>query len=285
MELAQQTLPNIKATLHILTGKDGIDEDPANPIARATSRLFEQGKPIGESVFAIFGGRPEAADDTTGPRWLGVFSHSPRGLLVFFPPYNGTSGEYWKGNNQCWIMAVDHLTLNPDFEQWHASSLSSKEHQNIGPTQHLGARRYLWFGMSVVADEQVLPEVKRQTRVNSTCSAKDTKRRLEEFKKSFGSSKNAWVSLGRDSKTRFKKGFLHFGVIIGPTRFADLECDPGLPLQNPYWIDQPTELQLYFKRERFALTTEIDIQILSTWLPGSLRVPLLFTTRSKGRGE
>jgi hypothetical protein len=58
---------------------DGEDKSENNPLYRATSKLFKEGKPIKRLSKCFF------ADDSGLLRWIGVFVQSAGDRILFFP--------------------------------------------------------------------------------------------------------------------------------------------------------------------------------------------------------
>jgi hypothetical protein len=82
---------------------------------------------------------------------------------------------------------------------------------------------------------------------------------------------------------RFQEGFLHFAFIAGPKGFPLYQGHKlGLPFRSPFLSKLLPEAleRLPARAHRLSLGSKIDIQLVSMWLPGSLRVPFSFTELS-----
>ena len=87
----------------------------------------------------------------------------------------------------------------------------------------------------------------------------------------------------KDAKNRFDTGFLHFGLIVGPSGFPEYSGPNfGIPFRSPFLkealpsplINVPTRLH------RISIGSTVDIEIVVLWLPGSLKEKVTFTSPS-----
>jgi hypothetical protein len=139
----------------------------------------------------------------------------------------------------------------------------------------LGDGRVLWCGMSV-ARETALRELKAETLVISDTSPSHSRQRSDWFLQAREGAEFLWASLHPEARSRFQEGFLHFALIVGPHEFPDYEGHQlGFPFGSP---DLPKPLlpnvleNLPVRYHRLSLGSSIDIQIVTMWLPGTLRV-------------
>lgn len=260
-------------------GFSGIDGDVANPLSRALNTLLDEGRPVQHLALCFFGGVAEARDQTTGPRWLGAFVVSDGGRIIFFPGFNGVWLQRQHGHAIDFRkFDVDHFSLNSDFAAWHATSRKSKDHQDVGATMSLGEGRYLWMAMSV-ADETVLRKVRRETAVTAETPPSDSARRASVFQTAIDQAQHLWVSLDADARPRFPEGFPHFAMIIGPKGFADEKVRLNFPLGPPSLKAPLGDIGggLLLRIARLPLGPNVDLEIVSAWLPGVLQAPVIFT--------
>ncbi len=260
-------------------GAPGVDDDPANPLSRALDALLKRGRPIQNLALCFFGGLAEARDHTTGPRWLGAFVVSDRGTIVFFPGFEGVwLQRYHERGKEFRKFALDHFTLNSNLASWHATSLKRKTHQRVGATTSLGEGRYLWMPMSV-AGETDLRQLSRDTIAKLQVPASATQQRKEAFTEATDQAQHLWVSLDPEARRRYWEGFLHFAFIIGPTGFRDerqtLNFPPGPPSLKAPLGDLSAHLPL--RIARLSLSPNVDLEVVSAWLPGVLQAPVVFT--------
>lgn len=259
-------------------GFPGEDLAASNPLWRATSRLFETGKPFPRLCMCFF---KSPSDEL---KWLGVFVHTAGEKISFFPgfadSYSGVLG--FREKKQVWNQAFDfdHLTLEPTLKTWHATSSRSQEHLGKPRTLDLGESRVLWFGMSVV-NEHILRPVRNQTRLRVYIPRSDARRRLDAFIAARDGARFPIVELNDEYSVSFDPAFLHFAVIAGPKGFSDYQApDLGFPFDSPFLA---TKLQgdigpLPLRSHRVELSESIDLQIVSCKLPGQAMLPVSFTS-------
>jgi hypothetical protein len=224
-------------------------------------------------------------------RWLGAFIFSAGERVIFFPGFalSPPGVQSFQGQSAQRLydypaLMVDHVTLDPD-RTWHFTTHKSEAH--IPPRRErrrlracpLGDERFLWFGMSV-ARETELRELKADTIVTAYTPPRDTRRRADVFHRAQDGATYPCVRLLPEARMRFQEGFLHFACIAGPRGFPDYQGRQlGIPFGSPFLfrpIPNPLE-QLSARAHRLSLGSKIDIQLVSMWLPGALRVPFSFT--------
>jgi hypothetical protein len=276
----------LKLTWYFEQGSQGTDDDPGNPLSRAVDRLFEDGQPFNRIALCFLGDLAPILPRGTPLRWVGVFILSAGGEVIFFPGFAAppTTVESFRGqplrplhNDQAF--QLDHVSLEKDRTQFHFTTPKSKDHLHRWPTYPLGGGRFLWCGMSV-ARESELREVKAETIVTSYVPPSDSRRRLAVFKQAQDSAESPWVSLHPEARSRFQEGFLHFAFIVGPKEFPPYEGHQlGFPFGSPFLSKPllPDMLEkLPVRQHRLSLGSLIDMQIVTMWLPGTLRVPFSF---------
>jgi hypothetical protein len=281
----------LKLTWYMERGSQGTDNDPDNPLSRAVNRLFEDGKPFQRIALCFLGDLAPHVSGSTPVRWLGVFTLSAAGQVIFFPGFAAppTKVESFRGqplrplhNDQAF--QLDHLSLEKDRTQFHLTEPKSKGHLHTPagtgiqrwPTYPLGDGRVLWCGMSV-AHETALRELKAETLVISDAPPSHSRQRSDWFLQAREGAEFLWVSLHPEARGHFQEGFLHFAFIVGPQEFPPYEGNQlGFPfgspdLSKPLLPDVLENLPVH--HHRLSLGSSIDIQIVTMWLPGTLRVP------------
>ncbi|GIK39435.1 MAG: hypothetical protein BroJett011_32680 [Chloroflexota bacterium] len=274
----------IVLTWRLERGTSGVDNDLNNPLSRALNSLLVEGRPI-ESFSICFYGGEEAEFVSDRPiRWLGIFVLSVGGRVIFFP---GLS------INPDWIQTtigrnispkkpflLDHASLEIERQRWHFTSPGSKKHYAAGRTPDLDKGTLLWFGMSV-ANENYLRELRQETTVEYHSPPSDSQRRLEVFKKAELEATYHAINLMDGAKSRFDQGFLHFRFIVARKDAPLYKGDNWVvPTGAPY-LDRPfpsvlQQLPVHF--HEVSLSGIYSIQITAFWLPGSLSIPVVFTT-------
>ena len=215
-------------------------------------------------------------------RWLGAFVLSASKRVIFFPGFDFTptwaivSGT--QSPDKRYDLQIDHISLEKDLRTWHLTSQQSTGHAGRGQTIDLGEGRFLWFGMSL-ADTHVLREVKQGTVVSARVPSSDSQRRAESFMSSRDGAVFNCVWLHPDARKHFTTGFLHFSFIVGPKGFPNYRGPNfGIPIGSPFLRQPLPELQqVPVRRHRLSFGKELDIQIVTMWLPGVLTTPVTLT--------
>jgi hypothetical protein len=279
-------MDRLKLTGYIEQGSPGIDDDPSNPLSRAVNRLFEKGRPFSRMGQCFFGDLASSLTRSTPLRWLGVFILSAGEQVLFFPGFAAlpTGIESFRGQpprhrHDDPAFPVDHVSLEKDRTQSHFTTPRSKDHLRHWPTYPLEGGRFLWFGMSV-ARETAMRELKRETIVTTYTPPSDSRRRVEVFHQAQNDAEHLWASLHPEARSRFEEGFFHFAVMVGPKEFPlyegnQLDFPFGSPFLSEPLLPEALE-QLPIRHHRLSLGSSIDIQIVTMWLPGTLRVPFSF---------
>ncbi len=272
----------LSITQYLAEGSPGVDDDPNNPLARGLDRLIRDGKPLGKISLCFL-------DPDTGPgiheaKWVGVFVFSAGDQLVYFPGFGNQYQQLQisrhRGRKQDRRFNVDHVTLEKSLVRWHITSPKSLRRQRGFGTADLGSGRHLWFGMSLNSFD-VLREVKSQTVVGGNVPESDSKRRLDTFMQARSGVEFPCIKLDPDAQDLFKPGFPHLSLIVGPCGFRSYGGEQlGFPHDSPYVIPPlPNTLPpLPLRSQRASLPSKLDIEIISSWLPGRLTVPISFTS-------
>lgn len=135
-----------------------------------------------------------------------------------------------------------------------------------------------------IADGMYLRELRKETTVQFHSPPSDSQRRIEAFLKAEREASYHAVKLVDGAKSRFDQGFLHFRFIVGP-KDAPLykEGNWAVPTGAPY-LDRPFPSvvnQLPVRFHEVFLSDIYSIQITTFWLPGSLSIPVVFTTPTR----
>lgn len=270
----------LNTTWDFAEGSPGVDDDPNNPLARGLDRLIRDGKPLGKILLCFL-------DPGTGPgihevKWVGVFVFSAGDQLIYFPGFGNQYQQLQisrhRGRKQDRRFNMDHITLEKSLERWHITSPRSLHHEGTFGTADLGSGRHLWFGMSLNSFD-VLREVKSDTVIGGNVPESDAKRRVDMLIQARSGLKFPCIKLNPDAQDLFKPGFPHLSLIVGPCGFRYYEGEQlGFPHGAPYVIPPlpNTLLHLPLRFQRASLSPKLDIQIISSWLPGKLTVPIAF---------
>jgi len=235
--MAHKSRDTLKLTWKFDLGGDGEDADPKNPIARALDNLLSHGTPSRKFAHALFTPNPTGARPEL--RWLGVFVHTDRGRIVFFPGYFLRLLQYANGRSMQQVrqFEIDHVTLENDFRTWHVTG-TADDRQGGMRTRDLENGRYLWFGMSV-AQPDVLRAVMKRTTITGLSPGSDSRRRISCFRSARQDVHDFIVVPPQEWKSK-EHSFLHFSVIVGRTPFAEYRGpDIALPEGSPLVHDLP----------------------------------------------
>lgn len=259
-------------------GDEGIDDDPINPFPRSLNVLLQEGKPIKKVGLAL----THFPESVASPvRWIGTFVFSIADRLIFFPGFDFIPARIvaYKGQglNVDKNVSIDHLTLEPDFKTWHATTQSGKHFG--GPTTfELGEGRRLWLGMSIAIPE-VLRPLKKRTLVKAEVASSDVARRTKIFETARSASSYPLTVPNPDTDLSSPAMFYHFSFIVGPVGFPDYEGqEHAYPTQAPF-LEQhlPNAVRVPISAYRLSLAPHCDIQITMMKLPGQMTLPMGFT--------
>jgi hypothetical protein len=272
---------------HVLTvtstipeGAEGRDDNPFNPLARATNKLLRDGDPMQKISLCYLD-----AQDSPGLfplRWFGVFIHSYGGRLILFPgfaePFTFMFRSQGQGRPNTKPFSTDHLSLEADMKSWHITSTGSREHEGTFPTHDVGSGRYFWCGISVAGFDR-LREVKKEVVTQANVPETDGRRRTDNVLAARDKLVFNTLQLNAEAKRRFTPGFLHFALVVGPCGFPNYS---GFLFPNadtlPYVSPKFPPLNDTPVRGHRLNIPPFDVEIISAWLPGTLSVPFLFTS-------
>jgi len=278
---------DIELSGHIEGGLPEVDDDPDNPLSRAARNPLVDGRPQPNLSLCFYsdpGG--DEIEEKPNLRWFGAFVLFSGGRLIFFPGLNFNAT--WvkvarrRSHQERHDIHVDHITLEKNHRRWHYTGPGSKRHLGSGLTTDLGENRFLWFGMSI-AESDVLKAVREETVFHTMVPVSNTKRRTDAFMASREGAIFNTISLHPDAKQRFDTGFLHFGLIIGPSGFADYSGpNLGIPFGSPFLAENlPNSLtNMPLRLHRISMSSKLDIEIVALWIPGALTEMVTFTCPS-----
>ncbi len=270
-------MDSLKITYTVPEGLPGVDGDAHNPWARAHRRLLETGQPI-EKLLACY---VDPLPIAVGLRWFGTFVFSAGGRLIYFPGLTERQGITLTSKRQStttqYQFEGDHVSLEANRQHWHITESGTKKHLGSYRTADLGAGRALWFGMSI-ASAEVLRAVKVSTEVESHVPSGDTLRRAEvAVRAREGLDFN--VLLFDQNHSPLLPGFCHFSLIVGPCGFEPYQGPKlGVPFGSPF-IEPPLGnlMNLFHRSHRLSLAPHVEVEIVTTMLPGRVTVPLALT--------
>lgn len=280
MTTRKQTADTLVITCSSEDGSPGIDSDPNNPLARALNSLLNTGRPIQRLSACYFDPLPMA----TGIRWFGTFVYSDGDRLIYFPglaemqPSLQTSKSAGPIKQQSF--KVDHLSLEAHRRDWHLTTKGSTGHVGGYPTTDLGEGRVLWFGLSI-ASPDTLRRLRTLTKVEAQAHSNDAHRRAEVFMASRNGVVYNTLMFNTTNYRPIVPSFAHFTVIVGPFGFADYFGEHrAFPFESPYISPKLPEVlrDIPMRSHRISLEPHVDLQIITTVLPGVVTVPAAFTS-------
>ncbi|MGA3107856.1 MAG: hypothetical protein ABSD99_00140 [Candidatus Bathyarchaeia archaeon] len=160
----------IEITSTISQGTDSLFRDPQllSAFGRPFRRLKDTGKPPGTVNYVFF--KPP-----TGPlRTLGALGYTPGEQVLFYPGIlTRRVPWYTTGNDKIPLTAkanesLDHITLEPDLQRWHATILTGQGNKETRlprrRTSQIKQDLIFWFALSVT-DPSVLELTPRTIRL------------------------------------------------------------------------------------------------------------------------
>jgi hypothetical protein len=259
-------------------GIPGVDSDTRNPLARALKRLLKTGKPFERLLACYFDPAPMAS----GIRWFGTFIFSDGGRIIYFPGLSEVQRltQTSRGCDavQQHEMEVDHFSLEANRREWHLTGYGTKRHLGRFSTTDLAEERVLWFGMSV-ASADVFRPLKNQTEVEAPIPPTDSHRRADVMIEARKDIVFNTVLFNRERQP-VTSGFGHFSVIVGPCGFTSYRGEKlGLPFGSPFVTPGLGDLKnVSLRSHRLSLEPHVDIEIITTILPGEVSTPVALTS-------
>lgn len=261
----------VSLDLRVEEGKPGVDEDP-DIMKRALREMMAEGKPQRAVVPVHY-----STGEDEPPRWLGAFVLTAGHKLLFFPPdmtnINMELRDQGNVSNRR-QMPIDHITLNPDWEDGHLTTPPPRQHQRGLRTTPHGDEAYLWFGMSL-ADDSLLRVVREITKVEAEIDEKDlpdAERRGEILNDALESANVLAVNIREEMKQAYK-GYPHFTVMVGRPGFDMVENEFNLVLPPHAGSEEfRYGLEDHFPPvgHRLTLAEDCAVQINTTWVPETL---------------
>jgi hypothetical protein len=254
----------------------GVDDSPDNPLARATQRLFLEGKPFKRLNKCFF------LDPDGKIRWLGIFVHSAGDRVIFFPGFTEIHQHItsYNGNTLRWDQgfAIDHLSLEADRLSWHFTAPRSSSHMGKMYTHQLSPNVFHWFSMSVKSKHD-LRLAREETKVSAITPPRDIDRRLEIFRASREDAEFQIIDLN-ESCTSGQPSFFHFSVTIGPPDFSLKNSEIlGIPYGSPLVKEHPLTplVDIPSRVHRVRLSERAELEITSSVLAGDLKNRMVFS--------
>lgn len=267
-------------------GRDTVDDSSNSPLSRAFAILLGEGRPY-KAHSLCYVQEPTIDQRTPALRWLGVFVYSEGDRVIFFPGY--TDSVDWlettsQHEDRAWRQFdLDHLSLEPQRQQWHFTSPGSANHAAGGRSPQLGEGRQLWFGLSMTSLHS-LREVVQKTVIRYPTPPSDASRRIEAMTRLDNQSEHKAIRLPEHDLREFQPGFAHFTLVYGPKNAPNYEGSEWLlPFGSPYIAHHPPDFNPKFnvRLHRLGLTNTHDIQIASMWLPGELDSRGVYTSKAR----
>jgi hypothetical protein len=283
----KENLNSIKMSFHIKGGKSGIDDDPNNPISRASRHLLDDGTPYKKMSLCFYRkseGEQKKKDSTL--KWFGAFVISHAERLIFSPGFalypmliKETKNNFPVKSHE---IPIDHITLEKNLLKWHLTNLGSTYHLGHGRTIELGEERFLWFGMSI-ANSDVLKDVRDETVYQVFVPPSDAKRRMDVLMNSRDGVIYNIILLPPQTKQLVNMNFIHFVVIVGKKGFSNyIGSALSAPYGSPFVLNEPriplTDIPL--RSHRLSLNATVEIQIIALCLPGQLTERVVFTGKT-----
>lgn len=272
--------PTRAFTLFSAAGAAGVDDDPENPLTRATRRLLAEGQGMVSAIPAVIAERPSRT-----AFWFGFFVLSEGGRILFFPAgaqrYVHAAGGRSDGSSRFdRALDVDHLSLEPDRQTWHLTDSTGRRRrgrQGGGRTRNVGAGRILWFCVTSSGLANFRPlRAATIVRFDPTPNADEARRRVDRFMACVSNGASSTIPL---PPTPAGDVVLHVAVVV---------ARPGAPPYNgegmPFPFAAPGVRRLKpspgttASHGTLLLSREIEIQILGAWMPGKATPgPLTFS--------
>lgn len=259
--------PTDAFTLFSPCGVPGVDDDPVNPLARASRLLLNEGQ---RSISAIPAVLIEASSNL--PVWFGFFVLTEPGRILYFPgithPYERTQGALSDGRSRFdRKLDIDHLTLDPDRLQWHMTNRARRVRQGGGRTRDVGDGRVLWVCVtaSSITDLRTV-NTSTIVKFEPVANLEEREVRIQQFLSCVRNGASSPILL----PTRPPGDFvLHVAVTVAPPGVAPYDGE-GMPLPNA--APGMEQLQLpagtMASHGELLLSPKVGIQILAAWLPG-----------------
>jgi hypothetical protein len=145
----------IEVTFEFPQGNGSVSGDPAlsSAIGRPFKRLFDTGSPIGRINYLFF--RPPGGQLRT----LGALCHTPGERVLFYPALVTRQVSWYTADSEKTELvtrpneSLDHITLEPDFETWHATILTAQGTKETRiptrRTRQIDKCLIFWFALSV----------------------------------------------------------------------------------------------------------------------------------------
>lgn len=274
----------IELSLELNVGKNGTDSSPTNPLSRAYDNLLKHGKPHRGHTLCYFKSAGREALEVGDLHWLGVFVHSEGGRVLLFPgfsiPVDWLETTRPSNSTERRSFYLDHFSAEPDRQKWHFTEVGGSDHVSAGSMPTSVDGMLFWFGLSV-ADHETLMPVHRTTVVRHDCPDSDAERRIDLVRQLEQSARSGYISSDLSTRSAFTHSFLHFTFMIGKSDTPPYKGYERLvPAGSKYLRDPLPEYipESNIVLHRHPLSSDWVIDISTVWLPGSLEVPIVFTS-------
>ncbi len=258
--MMQRDDSTIEMTWKVEVGEPGVDDDPLNPLWRASEHLLSQGAPQERLVMAFV---TDQGSKTT-LRWLGVFAQTTGDRIVFFHGLN--FAPEWvninrgSGGTEKKYIDIDHISLERDWSRWHFTSRGSEIHVGSATTRDLGKGWCFWFGLSIPSLES-LRVVKKHTKVVGTSPGSDAKRRIDSFIDSRTGAQFPVISM--PTPVPESESFPYFEIVVGST---GSETYKG-PYVGPV-ADKVKETEIPVMIHPFSIGSYAEAEVVAMWGEG-----------------
>jgi len=223
----------IAITLDFRDFGKGRAQNSDSALVRPFGVLIDEAKPIGRINYLFY--------RSTRSFVFGALCFTPGRRLLFFPGLVVRSPRWYnKGQETLYPpterkSVIDHLTLEPDFESYHATmrdSASTKSYLVTYKTRKIVDNLTCWFGLSLQS-EKVLEECPERIEFRFRSPPQDSKRRVDIVMQSREDAIFHIVELPPGSKW-VPDCFLHFDFLV------DLQKDTSVEDLVPELTTAPT---------------------------------------------
>jgi hypothetical protein len=274
----------IQLQLNLNVGKEGTDSSATNPLSRAYDNLLTHGKAHLGHTLCYFNASGRDAQEVSDLRWLGVFVHSAGDRILLFPgfsiPVSWLEANLPSDSPRRRGFYLDHFTAEPARQRWHFTELGRADHVPAGRMPASDGGMLFWFGLSV-EDEQSLLPVHKSTVVRHDCPDSDVQRRTGLLRELENSARSGYISSDLSTRSAFPHSFLHFTFMIGRKDALPYSGHERLVPAGSDYLKDPLPHQIPESNivlHRHPLSRKWVIDISTVWLPGKLKVPIVFTS-------
>lgn len=204
-------------------------------LTRLYLQLFNTGKPIGKINYLFFKGNEWPS------RILGSLAYTPGERILYFPGvsvrnvnWHFSAADGLKSIKSTGL--VDHLTLEKNFQKWHATILEADRTKKTRlpsfKTKKIDENTLFWFGLSI-KDPSVLEITPEELILNLYSPPSDTDRRLNVLIEARENAIFQLTHLSKKSEPLNEGEFLHFDFFIGHSNLDLDKLDCFVPTREP----------------------------------------------------